>query len=542
MPTVPRSTGPSVGTQALPNVRVGTNAPSAAFGVPAQLDLRGPTALIAQIQDEERQKADQVAVLDATNQLDTLHTDLSLAAQSRKGKDAMGALADVQSAWQQKTSQIEAGLTSDRQRQAFAQMKVNRWGSLYGAVESHAHNEAFKYDVEQSTAFLGNRLNEAIADPAAAPDAIAQGKAAITDFAKRNGLSSDQVTEKTGDFVSRVHVAVLNRYLATDQDQAARAYYDAHKDEVVGEAKATVEHALNVGTTLGESQRRSLAIVNANPRLADALSEVDKIADPEIQKATRAAVKERFAEREVQQREDYETLTDAAFKSLLTTGSVPAPIMAQLKPREIIAINNYRASLAKKQEPQTDWATYYKLRTAATSDDPQLRTQFQHANLLGFRHVLGDTEFKELVGMQTSVRGGKSDPSLDGYRTTDNIVNGALDALGLNPKKDQTRIELFRRAVDEDVRNWKQQHKQADIPSNEVQGIVDQLLIKSPDGSRFEHLSAKPDDVQNIDDVPLTEQRLIRQALFRAGNTSPSMEQITAVYRARLASLQAGLE
>ncbi len=106
MPIVPRYPVPQVETAPLPAARVSADAPAAAFGVPAAPDLSGVQRVFAQIVEEERQKADQLAVLDADNQLAQLGTDLETRALSRRGKEAFGALGETADEWQRRTAEI----------------------------------------------------------------------------------------------------------------------------------------------------------------------------------------------------------------------------------------------------------------------------------------------------------------------------------------------------------------------------------------------------------------------------------------------------
>lgn len=547
-PIVPASPGRRVLTQALPGVRADTNAPAAAFGVPATVDLSGPQRLFAQIQAEEAEKADQIAVLDADTKLGDAYQDLLHNPQkgvlNRTGQNAFGAPEEVTTEWRKRVNDIRSGLHGDRQQMAFERMVASRAADLDRTVQVHVNREVEKFDAERTQAALDNELNIALenyGNPARVQQSIDYQRAALTDFGRRTGAPAERIADMTARRVSHTRTGVLNRLLNTGQDLAAKAYFDAHRGELVGEELLDAERAVSVGSTLGEAQRQSKAIAERHTSLTKALEEVDAIRDPKIQEATRDRVKERFAERKAQEREDYEALTEQAFGALVRTGNVPAPLLAKLKPQELASVNSYRRQLAARQEPDTDWGIYYKLKNAAA--DPETRTEFLETNLLGYRSKLGDTEFKELVNAQAGLRKGEPVPGIKSYRTTKQIVDGTLKSLGIPltgkvSKRYSRQAEGFRRAVDEQITALQESTGKPVQPA-QVQQIVDDIVIKRwRDETLWEHLQEKDvSDIDTIDEVPLVEQRKIRAALFRDG-INPSPDEIVAVYRLRLARLR----
>src|SRR4051812_12925999 len=98
---VPRRGPGFVPTAPLPGARVSPEAPSSAFQPPAPVDLTGLQRGVQQLVEKEKNKADQLAVLDADNQLAQLQTDLASMATGRRGKDALGAQTDVTDQWKQ---------------------------------------------------------------------------------------------------------------------------------------------------------------------------------------------------------------------------------------------------------------------------------------------------------------------------------------------------------------------------------------------------------------------------------------------------------
>jgi hypothetical protein len=239
MPTVPRRLD-SIGTAPLPGVRVSPEAPAAAFGVPGNgVDVATPALkLVGQYAQQERDKADQVAFLDADNQLAKLHTDLETGALQRKGKDAMGALEAVNTDWQKGVGEIENTLTNDRQRMAFQRAASSRYQSLYANVERHTAAESEQYDRDVSTAALNVRADAALKnydDPAAVQTAVEQSRAIIQGVGRRLGWDSTVTDEAIAKQTSQLQANVIKQYASSKQLAQLLAYYDAHKDDLVGE-------------------------------------------------------------------------------------------------------------------------------------------------------------------------------------------------------------------------------------------------------------------------------------------------------------------
>lgn len=311
MPVVPRYSSPQVATRALPGVRVNPNAPASAFDVPSAPDLSGATRVVARIAAEEKQKADQVAGLEADNQLAKLETDLRVQALQRKGKDALGATEDVTGEWQKRVSEIEGSLANDTQRDFLERRAAQRYQSLYGTLERHAAIEHQAYDEQQTKSALDNRLSDAVenyADPAKVSRALAEARAIVADYGRRNGLPEETRKQQSEAVVSGIHTGVIDRMLANGDDLSARQYYDQVKAEISGTDTTRLEQSLEEGSVRGESQRQADRIMGLGLTRADALVEARKISDPDVQDMTVSRVNQRYSEMRAAEQEQRESL------------------------------------------------------------------------------------------------------------------------------------------------------------------------------------------------------------------------------------------
>jgi len=216
-------------------------------------------------------------------------------------------------------------------------------------------------------------------------------------------------------------------------------------------------------------------------------------------------------------------------------------------------------NLIKKQakpdssEIQTDWGTYYMLMGKAS--DPNSRQEFAGADLLKYRGKLGDTEFKQLIGVQSAILG-KDDPKADNLTTDEatqrRIVDDAMLSIGLDttpdPKsgQDVERVVTFRRKVREQVAA-RQAQTGKKATDEEVQGIVDGLLLKAKPnttwfwGDNSKRVFETKDDepiVVNIADIPKAERANIEAALKRKG-LKVTEEAIKALYENKLTQFRA---
>lgn len=108
---------------------------------------------------------------------------------------------------------------------------------------------------------------------------------------------------------------------------------------------------------------------------------------------------------------------------------LPADVQAAVPPEEVGKVMDFAKKIAKGEEPETDWALYYGLKSAPTG--------LAQINLMAFRNRLNDTEFKELVNLQNEVIAGKSD-TLDKLRSGKDVLNQFMREAGIDPSPKDT--------------------------------------------------------------------------------------------------------
>lgn len=323
MPRVPQR---QVGVAPLPGVRVSPNAPSAAFpgAAPATIDVSGVRQVVDRLHAEAVQRADQVAGLDNDNQLAQQAAQIEQQARARRGKDALGALDEANAAWSKVAASVVSGATTEQQR-LFAQARAAMYGQrIQNAVRQHATSEMERYDDDTTTAALANRVDSAVAsydDPGAVQSALAETRAIVNDRARRMGVSDEVREQVVNANLAKIHLGVLGRMLDNQQDQAAAAYYDAHKDEIPGSDRGKIEKALEDGSTLGQAQRAADAIL-ATPDVTatQAYEQARAITDPKVRQAAEQQIDAELSRRARAQSADRQAASERLISTMRENG------------------------------------------------------------------------------------------------------------------------------------------------------------------------------------------------------------------------------
>lgn len=491
MPRVP-TWNQQVDRGTLPSAGFSANANATAMGGGFAAGTGAVADDFARAAQEEKQKADAVAVLGAQAQHGQALNAIEEQIRNTRGGDALkrgedGGLVLQQKALEQYGSQadkIAAGLSNDTQRAAFRADVVRSRVSLDGTIRDHVLRESDTYEAQAFGALMETSRNSAIAadgDPFRIGTEIGNQQRAIDEFAQRRGLPPEWVAEHTADAASKTHVAVIDRMLANGSDQGALEYYRQHNDEVVGGDKIGVEKALEISTNRGESQKQSDEIVAAAKDEGAALAAARKITDPKLRDETTNRVQAYYAENRSalagSQQDAFNVGLQALNDPQNTKGmdGVPANVLAAMGPHRE-ALESYAARRAKGEDPVTDRVLFYKLQIAAS--DAATRDDFAKEFLPAYVDRLSTADFHELTKLQASVREKANDKEAQsrltwgvttreglmadtfrqlGIKTGDTAsVDDATKAIALRGKVDQAMVALQARekrpATEEEVR------------------------------------------------------------------------------------------
>ena len=316
-----------VSTSALPGVRKTAaltplsegagvaQAKASTFGAVANL-AGGIASTALNVRDtmiaQETKRADEVALLDAGNRIDTWENqrlyDPTNGALALHGKDAFGLPEQVNDEYVKLTGDIEKGLSTPEQRLAFQKLKSDRGTNLDLTLRRHVFSEMQAYQGKELQSAVDNATNDAIhnaLDPARINEALTRATDAIKTHAPQLGLGPEQVKEQVAAATSTVHIGVIDQLLANDQVSKAKVYYEETKDQIAGAQLGRIEKALDTAGTKQQGLDASDAIwktlgpkaetdpINLDAMEAAARDQFKK--DPEALGATIAFLRERKA-------------------------------------------------------------------------------------------------------------------------------------------------------------------------------------------------------------------------------------------------------
>jgi len=530
-------------------------------GVAGQLGQMATSTYTALVQ-QEHDRADNVALLAAGNALATWEHqrlyDPETGALQVKGKDAMPLPEAIAADYGRQADAIAAGLTTPRQKQAFAQLRAQRGEALDLTIRRHVFGEMQTYQGQEVNAAVENAMSAAIAnalDPRRVGVELGRAVAAITTNGPALGLGPEQIAQKVAAVTSTVHVGVIDRLLANDQAGAAKVYFQETKGQIDGKALAKVEAALEEGGLRKRAQQTADEIAKDGGTLTEQRDRAKALItdDPKLREQVLNLIEHEAAVTDRADREWHETLVTRAYNVVDKTHDVrsiaPAEWMS-LTGGERNSLMDYAAQRARGLPVQNDDPTYYGLMRQA-GDDPEAFAQY---NLLKDRYRLGDPEFKQLVALQLQIRNGDraaADRDLSNFRQNSDVIDDALALYGVDPKVARNKplspegkaLAQLYRILDQQVAVL--EGKSGKKPTNvDVQQLVDGLLSQSVTGTVGSGWSAawnvllglaafpvgniapmdfsragRPVGLLNltIADVPETEREKIRGALTRAG-------------------------
>jgi hypothetical protein len=187
---------------------------------------------------QEKKRADEVAIQGLDTLASKAHTDTETKIRSMQGRDAMRAPDVAAEDWKKVSDDLKETLHNDDQKFAAEKILKAREEMLYKSAQSHAFNEIQKQDDNETSAYVASVQNEAInnaMDNERVGLSIFQQRSTLERYGKRRGLSGTvELSNKIFNAVSDTHVSVIEKRLAMGNINAARSYYEAHKDEIAG--------------------------------------------------------------------------------------------------------------------------------------------------------------------------------------------------------------------------------------------------------------------------------------------------------------------
>ena len=503
---------------------------------------------------EEENRINTLAAEEAFNKLRESQIDLTVGENGfakKQSGDAVNQpiLKEYVDKFNLSAKEIEGGLTNDKQVELFRRRARISGIQLKQEILNHVTKEQGVYSAQVFKGTLDVETQNAVAryqDRNGIAVSLERINAAVKVESDRNGWPPEVEESMKANAVSKVHRGVIERMLATDDDISATEYYKENKKQISGpdgRDSVEIEKALEIGSTRGEAQRNADKLVTGK-LLGDAMQKADKISDVKVRQETKKLIRQHYADIESAQNQELELTFEGAAKVAYETrdmSKISPAVLSKLsaKPEYLKVLN----SLASEEDINTNWTTYYDLKTMASSDATS--NQFLKTNLLEYRDRLGETEFKEMVSIQTSMRKG-DDKDIAGFRTAKQVVDDSLSAAKIDPtpkpgSKDAERAAEFRRQVDIRIASL-QDEKKAKLTPVEVQGVVDSMIVEGVTQKRWwwtdvkkKAFEVKPGESFEVEyeDIPPGERAKIEAAL-KGRNIPITEDSVKGLYMKKL--------
>jgi hypothetical protein len=537
MPQVPDYNARQVAVRPVPDARLNVRA-GPAFAAATRLGEVSQEAG-AGIVIEEQRKADEIALISATRKLkeatNSMLFDPKTGAMTRKGRDAFGLPEEVIPAYDKVAGEIEMELGNDRQKIAFRRVSSSMRGETDLTVQRHVSQERAAYDSEETQSAVITARDSASLnynDPRRVSVEIGDQVATIQGYAARTGKGDNWARREVENAISKTHLQVIEAAQAHQDDIYASSYYKEIKGQLRGDDAEKAAKSVEDGSIRGESQRIADEMFKGGLLRVNADEEIQKIKDPKLRDAVQQRVDVHFNRVDAMQRETHDFATRYAIDHVERGGSVdtmPQNILKDLTVSDRAQLRAYNKTRSKGESPDTQWDAYYDLVKRATTDP----AEFAKVNLMQYRNKLGDTEFKQVVALQAaySKKDDSFEEKISGYRTSGQIVNDALESVGINPnpkpgQEDAKKVAQFRRTVDEQVILMERNNRRKPT-SAEVQEIVDGLLVPGKMtgagwfgfdvSKRMYEVPDGQDFVVKVDDIPMAYRAAIERQLKAKG-------------------------
>jgi hypothetical protein len=504
------------------------------------------TSEAAKIAETAQKQADATALLTADNTLATWEKNRLYvgpdAALSQKGENSFGLPEKITDEYNAQADAVAAKLPA-RLQADFAQRRAQRAENLDLTIARYVAGETQAHTANELQAGLDNHRDAAIAnalDPVRLNAEIKDGLASLAKVGPSLGLGPEELKKQTDNFLTATHVGVIQALIANDQPGKADAYFQASQEQIVGKARAEMKQQVEDAGIRKQGQLAADKIVGEGGTLKEQIEKAKALEDPtgKLRDAVQSRLEHQaslddVAERKAQeqgQRSLYDVIDTAKPEALPSIDELqrnPAWSTVSLEGRS--AVMSYLERKAKGLGIKTDWRTFYGMMDEAGRDASKFVTE----NLLPLKAKLDDPEWKQLVGIQLSMRSGDTrgaEHQIEGFRSSEQIITDSLSQYGIDPtdKTNAAAVAALRRMVDLQV-EVHQKGTGKKIGNVDLQDIVDKILGQKVDtpGSWWNILpggKAGPwgSDTSSVvkltvGDVPAADRRLIESGLRATG-------------------------
>lgn len=497
---------------------------------------------------DEVNKQNDLAFMSAVREMSTrenllLH-DPEQGAYATKGPDSMQAHDVALTNLDDFADTLHTGLRNDQQKMRFEAYWTNRRNDVSKGLLKHTATQMELFDTEQTNEFVKQAQRNAaqnFSDPTRVTQEAENIKSAISAYGSRAGKSSQWIENTQFQSVSKLHTQVLDHMIARQMDIQAKEYKARNFENMTHEDAVRVTQWLESANVEGQAQRMADDIWLLGKDRVDHYRMIEEMTEgmgargAQVRSAAEARIDKMHANANIALDESREMITNAMTFQLEASGGDMRSIMnmdqwSQLDRGSKSALMSYANALASGVQIKTDMNEYYRLISWASADET--RDGFAKLNLMKWRPLLDDDDFKAMVKLQADVREGLTEDSQGLITNTsrqNDMTDDALLELGITEKDDPKRIGKFRR----EMRNRVRRHEkitQQPITDEALQELIDTMtqdVVKKREWLWDTDQSAYE---MEVDDVPEDATAKIRIAWQEQNGRAPTDEEITQVY------------
>jgi hypothetical protein len=305
----------------------------------------------------------------------------------------------------------------------------------------HVSRETDQYRNNVYKGSLATEVNNAATnwnDPVKINDSIGRIVSNTAMWADQNGITGDALMAEQMENLTALHNTVVQAALDAGDVKFAADYLEKNKDQIKGPKILDLQDKIKKEESNVSAMKIADDVIGSFGGRIPTETEVRQAVreragdNPELRSdATQEALAQLGSRQRDKQRQEDDLLGNV-YRRLEANGgnymALPASVRASIPGDKIGTVRNFADSVRGGKKVETDWDTYYKLRT-----DPALLAQ---TNLIALRPMLDEPEFKELAALQA-----KAGESPDATRTETQTIKQRMDMrlaeMGIDPTPKQ---------------------------------------------------------------------------------------------------------
>lgn len=423
---------------------VGTQAAETAEAV-----ARGATAFARLSAD-----LDELRVEDAFNQLRDQQTDLMMNPEtgfaSKKAADAVAPdfMTKYSGDFKKTIERVASGLPNTRQQEMFRRRAAMAGAEFDDSLMRHVLRETSQYQDNVYKGAISTEANVAAlnwGDDAKVSGSIGRIAANTALWADRNGITGDALLAVQMDNIDQVHSAVVNSALDSGDVVRAAQYVDQNRSTMKADRLVELEGKIAAETDVRAAARIADDVIASFggriPSETEVRQAVRGIAGDNVSvrdDATSEALAQLGSRLRDRDRREQEVMASVLGRLEANGGNLaalPASLRAAIPGDKVGSVRKYADELRGGKKIETDWDSYYKLRT-----NPAL---LRSTNLMALRDKLEDAEFKELARLQAEATDTPEVAQTE-VQTTTQRMNMRFVEIGVDPSPKQGTIPAKR--------------------------------------------------------------------------------------------------